>query len=254
MQDLTPSHMSEEEAQKITEEIRYNAKSYAEYRDRLMSAVETAKAGNAHLALGYKSWTAYLSDVLGEKPMRLARGERQDMVRMLSAEGMSTRAIAPIVGASLDTVSRDRHSGVRNRTPAADLDTTGIPPLKLGEVTPEKIAQFRENQDQAPGIRWDTRTPAQDHEDNTKVTGLDGKAYTRPEPATPAARKRAPLVDTFRAAAFELTRATQRITRLMEDDRLPKHKEDIEITSYHDLIRARDAITAALAALTPPTL
>ena len=35
---------------------------------------------------------------------------------MLSAEGMSTRAIAPIVGASKDTVSRDL-SGVSHETP-----------------------------------------------------------------------------------------------------------------------------------------
>lgn len=39
--------------------------------------------------------------------MRLARDERRDMVRMLADEGMSTRAIAPIVGASQKTVDRD---------------------------------------------------------------------------------------------------------------------------------------------------
>jgi transposase len=40
--------------------------------------------------------------------MRLARGERQEMVQMLSAEGMSTRAIAPIVGASVGQVHADK--------------------------------------------------------------------------------------------------------------------------------------------------
>lgn len=39
--------------------------------------------------------------------MRRERGERQEMVQMLSAEGMSTRAIAPIVGASREQVRRD---------------------------------------------------------------------------------------------------------------------------------------------------
>lgn len=42
----------------------------------------------------------YLAEVLGEEPMRLARSERQEMIQMLSAKGMSTRAIAPIVGVS----------------------------------------------------------------------------------------------------------------------------------------------------------
>ncbi|RKW69840.1 hypothetical protein DWQ67_10170 [Galactobacter caseinivorans] len=36
--------------------------------------------------------------VLESESMRLARDERQDMVRMLADEGVSTRAIAPIVG------------------------------------------------------------------------------------------------------------------------------------------------------------
>lgn len=45
---------------------------------------------------------------LGEEPMRLARDERRDMVRMLSEEGLSTRAIAPIVGVSQSSVDRDR--------------------------------------------------------------------------------------------------------------------------------------------------
>lgn len=100
--------MTEAEAHQVTEDIRHNAKSFTEYRARMMQAVERAKAGSAHVALGYRSWTEYLSEVLGEEPMRLARAERQDMVRMLSDEGMSTRAIAPIVGVHHDTVAEDR--------------------------------------------------------------------------------------------------------------------------------------------------
>jgi IS30 family transposase len=48
---------------------------------------------------------------------RLARGERQEMVAMLSAEGMSTRAIAPIVGVDNKTVHNDLRR-VENSTPA----------------------------------------------------------------------------------------------------------------------------------------
>jgi hypothetical protein len=109
--------MSERDATQLTEKIRITAHNYADARQKLQGYVAEAKAGNAHLALGYASWTAYLSDVLGEEPMRLARGERQEMVQMLSAEGMSTRAIAPIVGAGHVTVSRDIAS-VPNETDA----------------------------------------------------------------------------------------------------------------------------------------
>ena len=39
--------------------------------DRLRTPIRaTSKVENAHLALGYKSWTAYLSDVLSDEPLR----------------------------------------------------------------------------------------------------------------------------------------------------------------------------------------
>lgn len=102
--------------------------------------------------------------------MRLARGERQEMVQMLSAEGMSTRAIAPIVGADHVTVSRDL-AGVSNATPAPVLtDNPGRIVKLTGPNSP------------------------------TTTTGMDGKTYTRPapqpeisEPAEPSKPKRPPL-------------------------------------------------------------
>ena len=47
------------------------------------------------------------SRLRGESPMRLDRDQRRELVAYLAGEGMSTRAIAPIVGASKDTVHRD---------------------------------------------------------------------------------------------------------------------------------------------------
>lgn len=115
MSAVAVASMSEQEAQKLTERIRLTAHNYTEARAKLQDLVAEAKEGNAHLALGYASWTAYLSEVLGEEPMRLARSERQEMVQLLSSEGMSTRAIAPIVGADHATVARDVQS-VANAT------------------------------------------------------------------------------------------------------------------------------------------
>lgn len=40
------------------------------------------------------------SDALGSEPMRLGCDERRELVDYLAGEGMSTRAIAPIVGAA----------------------------------------------------------------------------------------------------------------------------------------------------------
>lgn len=125
MSAVAVASMSEQEAQKLTERIRLTAHNYTEARAKLQELVAEAKEGNAHLALGYASWTAYLSEVLGEEPMRLARSERQEMVQLLSSEGMSTRAIAPIVGADHVTVSRDL-GRVANATPEPPAPVQGM--------------------------------------------------------------------------------------------------------------------------------
>lgn len=120
-------HMGADAARRLTERIRITAHNYAEARDKLVALVQEAKDGNAHEALGYDSWTAYLAETLGAEPMRLARDDRRDMVRVLSSEGMSTRAIASVVGVSRDTVSKDRTTpGVRNLTPAPPAPVTGL--------------------------------------------------------------------------------------------------------------------------------
>lgn len=115
MIELATQTMSEHDARRLTERLRIAAVNYSEAKEKLMSLVQQAKDGAAHQALGYASWTSYLAEVLGDEPLRLARGERQEVVQMLSAEGMSTRAIAPIVGASPRQVAYDR--GVQSCTP-----------------------------------------------------------------------------------------------------------------------------------------
>lgn len=99
--------MPVDRARHLTERIRLVARTYAEAKDKLVRLVAEAKDGNVHVALGYGSWTAYLSEVLGEEPLRLARDDRQDLVGILRSEGMSTRAIAPIVGVGKSTIDRD---------------------------------------------------------------------------------------------------------------------------------------------------
>lgn len=99
--------MSADEARRLTERIRIAATNYTDAKAKVLQLVDEAKAGSAHLALGYKSWTAYLSDVLSDEPLRLAREDRRELVAHLADEGMSQRAIAPIVGVSHRTVNSD---------------------------------------------------------------------------------------------------------------------------------------------------
>lgn len=99
--------ITEAAARQLTERIRIAAANYTEAKAKVLALVDEAKSSGAHLTLGYKSWSAYLSDVLSDEPLRLARDDQRELTVRLADEGMSSRAISPIVGASRDTVQRD---------------------------------------------------------------------------------------------------------------------------------------------------
>ena len=82
--------------------------------------------------------------------MRLERDARQELVAELAAEGMSTRAIAPIVG-------------VTHKTIVKDLQV-------VPEVPPEPQTMMRVN----PTTGEVEDVPAR------HVTGMDGKEYAVP--------------------------------------------------------------------------
>lgn len=56
-------------------------------------------------ALGHKSWAECVEERGAQ--LRLPRADRREMVALLADEGMSSRAIAPVVGANYATVTRD---------------------------------------------------------------------------------------------------------------------------------------------------
>lgn len=196
---------TEAEARQITERIRAAldrfSTSYADLAERVSEAYDR----RADLALGYGSWAEYAAAEF--KPAEgLAASVRQQVVGLLSAQGMSTRAIAPVVGVSHVQVSNDRRAGVK------DVYTS---PERIDHATGEVIA-----------------------EQSASVTGLDGKNYARPEPKAP---KRTPLRDGFRDAALDMDRVVGRLQRLVADDRYPRNRDEVA-PFRNDLIRARDAL------------
>ena len=79
-----------------------------------------------------------------------------------------------------------------------------------------------------------------------KVTGLDGKQYTRPEPATP---RRKALPEQFMTATLALSDRVAAIVRLAEDDRFTQNAEKVATANRSDLIRAIDALAGVVAKL-----
>lgn len=83
---------------------------------------------------------------------------RRPVVAQPSAAGMSTRAIAPVVGVTQSTVDRD-----------VQVTRSGSPAPAEGRIP--------------------DATPARTFTDEPgtvqRITGMDGKRYTRPEPVEP---------------------------------------------------------------------
>lgn len=102
--------------------------------------------------LGHKSWAECVEERGAQ--LRLPRADRREMVALLADEGMSSRAIAPVVGANQATVVRDMQSsdakasdaprtvksldGVERtfqpRKPATTLRDAGVVDMATGEI------------------------------------------------------------------------------------------------------------------------
>ncbi|MDF2991860.1 MAG: hypothetical protein K0S37_2374 [Microbacterium sp.] len=152
--------LSEGEAQRLTQRIQLTASSVRDGLFKLRNLVDEARDSNVWQVMGFASWTAYLADTLGAEPMRLGRDERQELVGYLAGEGLSTRAIAPIVGVAHKTVARDL-APVSNDTPDSDASPASDPAVAAPVASPTSA---------------DAATVP------PKIQGLDGKQYTRPEP------------------------------------------------------------------------
>src|SRR5690554_7207364 len=99
--------LTEPEARRLTIRIRNLAESVEESLSKLADLIAEARDRKAHEALGYRSWTEYVAQEFGRSPLQLDRDDRRELVVKLRGMGMSTRAIAPVVGASQKTVDRD---------------------------------------------------------------------------------------------------------------------------------------------------
>lgn len=229
MSIATTAVMPIADAERITEKIRVNAINARDALEKLQTLLTEARDGQAHIALGYASWTAYLADVMGEQPLRLPRDQRQQIVGYLAGEGMSNRGIAAITGTSHMQASRDRAAaGVTNVPPAPSVDA------ETGEISDDYVtdqADLDNLTDATTGEEMTTPDEAPRHANDSEgepspgssapttappVTGLDGKTYQRRDPKKP---RRSPLPDDARRAGWELDKTIRRLKRIGDDDR-----------------------------------
>lgn len=236
--------MPEADAARLTNRITLIAGTIREGMEKLQGLVAEAKAGNAHVALGYPSWTAYLAATLGKEPLRLGREERQQLVGYLAGEGMSTRAIAPIVGVNQSNVARDIQV-MRDASPVSG-DTPALRPERAEYACEEHGVHIIDDSGDDDGFREAVEDHEAEHgeplppfnpatgellddapEPAPKVTGLDGKTYTRPEARTPAEPRRPALAPQVESAGWDLAKAIERLQRLTADDRFDTNKNEV---------------------------
>lgn len=197
--------LDHDDAQRLTERIRLSLDSVAQTWDRLASQVAEAYQRRADKALGYESWADYAQAEFGEKTASIAAPIRRELVSTLSAEGMSTRAIAPAVGVSQQAVSKELHH--------PDV-TTKLSPAPTAEPRPSKS--------------WSDFAAAVEQQVNAqpaKVTGLDGKTYQKPKTPTP---RRHSLVDDAVKASRDLAATAEKLRSIASDDRFTTNKSDIQ--------------------------
>lgn len=215
--------LSAGEAQRLTQRIKLTASGVRDGLFKLRNLVDEAKRSNVWQVLGYQSWTAYLADTLADEPMRLGRDERQEIVGYLAGEGLSTRAIAPIVGVSKAQVAVDVKSTtpVQNWTPEPPVEESiTVPAVSPGVAEPVE----RPN---APGsavnphtgeITEDTSGP---YLEPRRIVGLDGKNYT------PAPRPAPPVIDAETLNAETESKALGKALITLSGMKYPEHRERV---------------------------
>jgi hypothetical protein len=108
--------LSKDEAERLSTRISLRLETISDNYVAVMPMIREAVDRQAHLALGYASPGAYISDRFGDSLSKLGVEVRREVVRELTAAGLSTRAIAPVVGVSQSTIRDDVSSAYSPET------------------------------------------------------------------------------------------------------------------------------------------
>lgn len=199
-------------AERRAERIRLTATSFMEARDKMSSLLVEAQREGDHETMGYRSWTEYIAALFSDTPlMRLSRDERKVIVADLAEQGMSSRAIAPVVGAGYRTVQRDIESSGSNG-PDAPRTVKSIDGI-------ERTFQPR------PAA---TPTTA-DHDTGENADDRKPKAEA--------------ITAQFNSAVVDLNRLMDRLHRITEQDAYTRNADKIATLYKADIDRAISDLT-----------
>ena len=127
--------LTEEEAERLTTDISHKLGIIADNTEAVMPLIREAIERNAYAALGYPSHGAYVAERFGDTLTRLEVAQRRDLVRELTAAGMSNRATGAVLGVNEKTVRNDLRTGADNSAPDLPVKITG----QDGKAYPRRI-------------------------------------------------------------------------------------------------------------------
>lgn len=132
--------------------------------DSLLSLLDEAANGEIHVALGLKSWTAWLSDAVQFQPSDVL--ERKELVALMAGKGLSTGAVSKVLGISKATAARDaKEAGVSGETTGVDGKTYSRP-AEVIDAEWEEQPEEAEPDDDAPTNGYEPEGDEEEQDDS----------------------------------------------------------------------------------------
>lgn len=149
---------AERRAMKISLRLDTIADNY----DAVMPMIREAISLRDDVALGYRSPGDYVRDRFGNALSRLGVEVRREVVRELTEAGLSTRAIAPVVGVSKSQVATDREQvsstgHLPERPEPEPPPVTGIDGKSYPKAAPNTRTKRSPLADEARTAGWELR-------------------------------------------------------------------------------------------------
>lgn len=182
--------------------------------------------------LGYKSWNDYLDAEFAQHRVKLSPHDRQEIVGYMREDGMSTRAIASAVGASVGTVHKDLEV-FRNEHEAN-------PPLVIGGLDGKQY-------------EYDAEAAARRAEASRKRQAIREANYAAQQEAERIERdaRRAARISRLRAEGFaadfaKLAEALHLLRRVLTYAETVAALPVQEVLSDDELLNLHEALSAAI--------
>lgn len=191
----------------------------------LAELLQVAEQGEIHRALGLRSWPEYVAAMFEGSPLPVeSRDHRREIAAMLAGSGMSSRAIAPVLGVSQRTVADDVRAVEQFCSTELSNDETPARPV---------TGSLDDYPDPGP----------------TRITGLDGKTYQRSsKPKTPAEPKLA-TAEKIVSLARKATDAVSAVEEAIAGRDTGVHRSALrEARELIDRLLAEDAIEGVIEA------